>query len=132
MFSFFSAPKGLKIGDAILNAVFSTALFLFLPESVIQKTNVSWTFGFFLFPVSFVCGLISAWMYYRNNDSYSIDPFYIRALWAVIGGMIALPICLVFRPSFAHLAFILLTFGGGPVAAFHVYRRITKSKRDQP
>ena len=46
----------------------------------------------------------------------------------MLGGLVSLPLCLIFRPSVAHLAFILFTFGLGPVVAFHSYRYMTNRK----
>jgi hypothetical protein len=85
-----------------------------------------------LLPVFFGCGLLSAWLFYRKNESSAIDPFFVRSWMSLLGGLVALPICLVFRPSVADLAFIAPNFSLGPILGFHHYRSIiepTKSRR---
>ena len=97
--------------------------------------NADWVAGLIVFPVTLMAGLCSAWLYYGRHEAGSIDPFYIRAWWGFISGLVSLPVCLLFRPSIAALAFCFLTFGAGPVAGFHLFRHITRRKRclpDQP
>ena len=121
-----STPDRIKAADVIFGAVVLVAALLLIPDSELGKMNVDWLFGLFLLPITFLVGLLSSWIFYRNHDLTVIDPFYIRAWWGVGGGVVALPICLLVRPEVAHLAFICLTFGLGPVIAFHVYRHIKK------
>lgn len=121
-----STPDRIKVADVLFSAVVLVAALLLLPANELGKMNVDWLFGFFLLPITFLAGLLASWIFYRSHDWTVIDPFYIRAWWAVGGGVIALPICLLARPEVAHLAFICVSFGAGPVIAFHVYRRIKK------
>ncbi len=127
--NWFSTPTRIERGDVLFSAAVFLAALLWAPDSVIQRMNTDWLLGFFLLPFTFFTGVASSWIFYRDNDSNRLDPFYIRAWWSLLGGLIALPFCLLFRPSVAHLAFIAFTFGSGPVLAFHAYRRITKHKR---
>jgi hypothetical protein len=127
--NWFSTPTRIDRDYVLISAVFYLALLLLAPDSVFQFMNTDWRLGFIVLPFTFFAGLASAWIFYRNNDSNRLDPFYIRAWGGLIGGLTALPICLLFRASVAHLAFIMFTFGAGPVLAFHAYRRITKHKR---
>jgi hypothetical protein len=108
------------------------AALLLGPDKWFQTMNINWLLGLFLLPVFFGCGLLSAWLFYRKNESSAIDPFFVRSWMSLLGGLVALPICLVFRPSVADLAFIALNFGLGPILGFPHYRSIiepTKSRR---
>ena len=117
-----------RIADAFVVAAF-LAVFLLAPDSVFAGTAMSWGMGLILFPVMFIAGFVSSWIYYRSHDPSCIDPFYTRAWPALIGGLVAWPICLIFRPSVADFAFIMFTFGAGPVLAFHVYRHNNGANR---
>ena len=121
-----SAPEGLKTRHVVAGVVLSLAVFLLPPDSFFQGMNADWVAGLILFPVTLIVGFCSAWHYYGRHDTSSIDPFYLRAWWSLISGMVGLPVCLLFRPSVAALAFCFLTFGAGPVAGFHLSRRITR------
>ena len=123
MISLFSTPDRVKVADVLFVTVVEVVALLLIPASELRKMNVDWLFGVILLPLSFLVGLLSSWLFYRKHELTVIDPFYIRACWG-LGGVVALPICLLVRPEVAHLAFILLTFSAGPVVAFHVFRRI--------
>lgn len=126
--NWFSGPGPTRVekGHVFLSVAASLLVLLFIPDSFFQGCNLTWFIGFLLLPFTFFIGLASAWLFYRANDSSRIDSFYIRSWWSVISGLIALPICALFRPSVAQYAFGMLNWGLGPVLAFHVYRRITK------
>ena len=104
------------------------AVLLFGPDQWFDHMNVDWLFGCFLFPVLIPFGMLSAWLYRRNHPEASLDPTYIRAWWSLTSGLVVLPICLIFRPALAHLAFISFTFGLGPVVGFQLFRYFTKPK----
>lgn len=127
----FSGPTELRFGDVIVSVGFELGVLLLGPDAWFAKTNVDWSLGIFLFPVWIFCGLISACLFYRDHDDVAIDPCYFRSLWAVIGGVVCWPICLLFRPSVADIAFVFLTFGLGPVVGFHIYRYFAKRKKDK-
>ena len=127
-----SAPKSLKIGDVALSVGVALAVLLLPSDNCLRGNEVDWTMGLILFPVTLAAGLCSAWLYYRRHEITSIDPFSIRAWWSLISGLVALPVCLVFRPSVAPFAFAMLMFGAGPVAGFHIWCRITGCKRARP
>lgn len=118
-----SAPKSVKVSDVALSSIVFLAALLFAPDSLFGEMNADWLVGLVVLPATFVAGLISSWLFYRNHDSSEIDPFYIRAWWSLIGGLIALPVCFLFRPMAVNLAFIAFTIGLGPVLAFHLYHR---------
>ena len=128
--SFLSTPERVRAADVIASAVFLVAALLVIPDGVFQ--NVDWLVGLIVILIMFVSGLISSWFYYRTHGFNQLDPFYIRAWWSLIGGVVALPICMLFRPSALPGALIALAFGAGPVIAFQLYRRITKRKWANP
>ncbi len=103
---------------------------LMIPDSAFNRMNIDWLFGVvILLPSSFVSGLLSSWLFYRKNDFTCIDPFYIRAWSGVIGGLSALPLCLLLRPVAFSFFFEVFMFGAGPVIAFHMYRRVARRSR---
>ena len=113
----------LSTKEIIAYVMLSTGVLIFAPDSLFEKMNAGWMLGLIVFPFSFVAGLLSSWMFYREHDSSQVDPFYLRAWTSVIGGIGALPVCLLVRPGAAHLAFVLFTFGLGALIAFHVFQR---------
>lgn len=121
----------LKVGEVVFSAVALLAVLLFAPDKFIASMNVNWLLGLIVvLPSSFFAGLLSSSIYYRGHDLTCVDPFYTRAWWSLISGFFAYPVCLIFRPSVADLAFIAFTFGAGPVLAFHVYHRYRNDKPD--
>ena len=118
-----TTPDRVKGGDVALSTILLVAVLLFAPDSLFKQMNVDWLLGLFILPLMFSAGLFSNWLYYRDHSLSDIDPFFIRAWWSLISGLIALPLCLLFRPSVAHLAFIVFTFGFAPVLAFYTFRR---------
>jgi hypothetical protein len=91
--------------------------------------NIGWSFAIIVFPVSLFVGLVSSWLFYREHDVARIDPFYVRAWWSVLGGLVAWPVCLLLRPSVAHFAILAFAFGVGSVVGIHVYRRVAGRRR---
>ncbi len=126
--NWFSTPKRVEVGDVALSTVVATAALLFCSDRWLASTHVTWPLGLFLLPLFGFGGFVSAWLFYRRQPRSVTDPFYIRAWWSLIGGLVALPVCLLFRPVAAPLAFIAFTFGLGPVIGFHVYRRLLRPK----
>jgi uncharacterized membrane protein YfcA len=119
-----------KIAYVLAYVVFPPVLLLVLPNQPFERMSFGWPFALVVvLPVSFFAGLLSAWLYHRRNNCVSLDPFYIRAWWSMIGGAVAWPTCLLFRPIAADIAFTLFFFGLGPVIAFHVYRRASHHSR---
>ena len=114
-------------GYVLAFVVFPLVFLLLLPASQFERTNIGWPFALVVaLPFSFVAGLFSASLYYRRHDSQSIDPFYIRAWWTMVGGAVAWPVCWLMRPIAADFASTLFFFGLGPVVAFYVYRRFPR------
>ena len=122
----FVPPTQITTRDVALSSVILVALLLLAPESKLRDTIIPWSHSLLLFPVFLLCGLFSAWLFYGRHPRNEIDPFYIRAWWCLGSGLVALPVCLIFRPAAAHLAFLALVFGLGPVIGFHLYRRFTR------
>ena len=121
-----STSKRLKFGDVILCFLVLIAALLFVPKHFFSRMNIGWFSSLFIFPLTFIAGLLSSEFHYRRYKSYLDNPFYIRAWWSLLSGLIAFPACLVFRFSVAHLALAVFSFGAGPVFASHVSRRFTK------
>jgi hypothetical protein len=101
------------------------AFLLFAPDLLIWNNGISWILGILLFPIFLLGGVLSAQLFYRHHPRNQLDPYCIRAWWALFGGAAATPICLIFRPLAAHYAFIMFCFGLGPVLGYRIYRNVT-------
>ena len=113
----FTKPTRVEASD-VLHSTIAVLLGCFLaPTSIFERQNMNWVGGLVIvFPVFFVAG----WFACQRDNA-----FYIRACWALMSGAVVWPLCLLFRPVSFNLAFVMMTFGAGPVAAFHVRRRLT-------
>lgn len=125
-----STAERVKIGDVVGSTLVLLIALLLPPEAELHRRKLlasgeDWPLvlglNAVLFLITFVAGLISAFLFYRTHDFAKRDPFCIRAWWSLISGLVALPICLIFRPCIAWLAFLAFIFGAGPVAAHRVF-----------
>ena len=65
----------LSTKEIIAYVMLSTGVLIFAPDSLFEKMNAGWMLGLIVFPFSFVAGLLSSWMFYREHDSSQVDPF---------------------------------------------------------
>ncbi len=115
----FSKPERVEASDVVLCTVTLLLECCLAPASMFEHQNMNWFGGLVIvFPVTFFAG----WLVVQRNHA-----FYIHACWALIGGAVAWPFCLLVRPVAANFAFVVLTSGAGPVAVYHLLRRSTKS-----
>jgi len=104
------------------------AAMILTPSSAFKTANVDWTLGVFLFPFFVAAGFLEKWLFYGKHDAGEVDPFYVRAWLGTISSAICLPLCWLFRPSFADLFFTAFSFNAGPVLAAYLYRRPKTAK----
>ncbi len=118
--NWFTKPKRVELGDVVFSVVVTLLVCFIVPARIFANQNINWLGGLVVvFPAMFVIGLFA----------FKLDPaFYIRAWWGLIAGAVAWPLCLLLRPLAADFAFVLFAFGAGPVAAFHVQRRLANRR----
>ncbi|MES2737584.1 MAG: hypothetical protein V4672_14775 [Verrucomicrobiota bacterium] len=129
-FSPYYAPDRVKPGDVLMTTAFLLLVLLYgLPDVHGFDLILKW----FVFPIdfltSFLIGLASSWFYHRKHRPTAMESHYIRCWWGFIGSVIAWPLCLIFRPSVAHLAFFTINWSAGLLLAFHVHRRLRKFQK---
>lgn len=121
-FSIFDAPTKLKKGDTVIVIVFSIIAIMLVPMEVTH--NISLGDIAIIFLLCLVSFLIVC--FFKKNIS-SMLPYYIRALWALIGGIVSFIVAMIFRQESFLLPLIVISFSLGQIVGFQIYRSIRQN-----
>ncbi len=118
----FRSPDRLRAADVVFALILIPAVLLLMPDEWIAGTNIDGWAILAIFVGGGAAGMFSAHLVRRKTEPAK-DPFYLRSWSALIGGAVALPLCLVFRHSAWTLAAACFVFGLAPILGNHAYRR---------
>jgi hypothetical protein len=115
--------KSPKASCSLLYAIALVGILLFVPDNSLRKANPGWLESLFLFPLfAAAIGYASLFNLRRARNFKAAAKCYTDAFCIMVSGLVALPICLIFRPPFAPLAFVTFLMGAGTVLVFRLQR----------
>lgn len=124
--SWFKEPKILRFGDVLISVVAALLFFLCGPDDLFVGSALDWRFYLIIFPASLIFGVVSAFRF-QSMDLDGLDPSFIRGCWGLVGGIVSVPVCLVFRKSAISYSIALFLIGAGEVCGYAIFK-ILKSK----
>ena len=117
-FSLSGLPEEIKVGDVAVIVTVTILVVLVLPaEGLIRLAFLDYLWVFIL---SFLVSLFIVFV----KGIIDFNHYYIRSLWALIGGVTWVIVAFIFRVDALGLGFAFLSFGSGQVYGFLVCKKI--------
>lgn len=119
--SWFSPPQRISPVHLAISALFTLVVLLVIPDRYLLDSNLDLQ-AFIIFGVAALfVGCVSSRKWEKSGKG-GIDPFYIRACWCFFSGLVAIPVCLIFRHTAVEFAIMMLVVGLGTIVGNQVQR----------